>query len=66
MQIILNGSEKQVPDHASMATLLELIGVNPDQVVTEYNGSILAPQQYLTTFLTDGDKIELIQFVGGG
>ncbi|MBW6509861.1 MAG: sulfur carrier protein ThiS [Desulfuromonadales bacterium] len=66
MRIIVNGNEKQVKDHTSIATLLELVGVNPEQVVAEHKGTIVSPQHYHGTFLNDGDTIELIQFVGGG
>lgn len=66
MRIIINGDEKQITDPTSIAALLEMVGVNPEQVVAEHNGTILAPQQYRETFLYDGDTIELIQFVGGG
>lgn len=66
MRIIVNGNEKQVKDHTSIAALLEMVDVHLEQVVTEYNGTILSPQQYHDTFLHDGDTIELIQFVGGG
>lgn len=66
MRITVNGNGKQISAPTSIAALLEMVGVNPEQVVTEHNGTILAPQQYHETFLNDGDTIELIQFVGGG
>jgi len=66
MQIIVNGNKKQVKDHTSIAALLAMIGVNPEQVVTEHNGHIISPERYGEIDLNDGDTIELIQFVGGG
>lgn len=66
MRIIVNGNEKQITDPTSIAALLEMVGVHPEQVVAEHNGTILSPQQYRETFIHDGDTIELIQFVGGG
>jgi thiamine biosynthesis protein ThiS len=66
MRIIVNGNEKQVKDHTSIAALLKMIGVNPEQVVTEHNGHIISPERYGEVHLNEGDTIELIQFVGGG
>lgn len=66
MRIIVNGNEKNVTDPTNIATLLELIGVHPGQVVTEHNNDLIAPERYPDIYLSDGDRIELIQFVGGG
>ncbi|MBD1399501.1 sulfur carrier protein ThiS [Pelovirga terrestris] len=66
MRITVNGKHKQITDPTSIAALFEMVGVNPEQVVAEHNGTILAPQQYRETILREGDTIELIQFVGGG
>jgi len=66
MRIIVNGKEQQLTAHTSISALLEIVGINPDQVVAELNGQIIAPERYGVTYLNDGDTIELIQFVGGG
>ena len=66
MRIIVNGKEQQIGDRTSIAALLEIIGVHPEQVVTELNGQIIAADNYGTTYLSDSDVIELVQFVGGG
>ncbi len=66
MRILVNGNEQQMTDHTNIAALLEMVGVNPEQVVTEHNGDIISPERYGAIHLNEGDTIELIQFVGGG
>lgn len=66
MRITVNGNEQYLAKGSNIRALLEMVGIHPEQVVTEYNGTILSPQQYNDTFLNDGDTVELIQFVGGG
>jgi len=66
MRIIVNGIEKQIPDYTNIAVLLEMVGVNPEQVVSEHNGEVISPEHYGEIYLNEGDTIELIQFVGGG
>ncbi|HMB15777.1 MAG TPA: sulfur carrier protein ThiS [Pelovirga sp.] len=66
MRIIVNGNEQQITAHTSISALLETANIDPEQVVTELNGLIIAPEHYEETHLNNGDTIELIQFVGGG
>jgi thiamine biosynthesis protein ThiS len=66
MRIIVNGNEQQLTDRTSIAALLKIVGVHPEQVVAEHNGQIIAADHYGKIYLSDGDTIELIQFVGGG
>lgn len=66
MRIIVNGNEQELSDRTSIAELLKIVDVDPEQVVAEHNGQIVAADQYSAIYLSDGDVIELIQFVGGG
>ena len=36
------------------------------QVAVEHNGAILRREDFSTTALSDGDKLEVVRFVGGG
>ncbi|NLH49547.1 MAG: sulfur carrier protein ThiS [Myxococcales bacterium] len=65
-RIRLNGEEQTVAEAASLADLLQSLKVPPQNLVVEYNGTVLAAGQYATTKLADGDVIELVRFVGGG
>ena len=65
IDIVVNGE----PKHISAMTVSELIrqhGLNALTVIVELGGDILAKDAYDDTTLESGDRIELIQFVGGG
>ena len=66
MRVIINDIEKDVPDNISVTDLFILTGIDPEQVVIEHNGMVISPENYTQTTLINNDKIELIQFVGGG
>ena len=66
MQILCNGQQQNIPEDTSLSTLLDSLTLPADSVVAEINTQIINRDQYETTRLTEGDKVELIRFVGGG
>ena len=65
MQITINGQLKQMTA-ANIHETVALLCKNPQHVLAELNGSIIAKENWSTTVLKDGDTIELVTFVGGG
>ena len=63
--IIVNGEQKEVGP-LSVLGLLEMLVIDPRRVAVELNLEILPKPDYATTALEDGDRIEIVQFVGGG
>ncbi len=49
-----------------MTQLLDEFGIRAGRVVVELNLNVLSRDAHETTVLQDGDKVEIIQFVGGG
>ncbi len=66
MQIIINGEAKDVSPDQSLHDIIESLGLNPKAVVAQVNSNILERKTYQEVLLTEGDNLELIQFVGGG
>lgn len=66
MKIMLNGKPKDIASAATVASLLEQLGLDRQQVVVERNAAIVARQSYAGEAIQDGDTIEIIHFVGGG
>jgi thiamine biosynthesis protein ThiS len=66
MRILLNGETRDAPDDCSVASLLAGLGIRSEQVAVELNLQILDRQAFARTCLHDGDRVELIGFVGGG
>jgi sulfur carrier protein len=63
--IVVNGEQKEVGP-LTVLGLLELLEIDPRRVAVELNLEILPKPEYSTTALQDGDRIEIVQFVGGG
>ena len=66
MKIICNGEEQEVASGATLARLIAGFGLKAANVVAEYNGRIIKPEEYENCLLEDGAVLELIRFVGGG
>ncbi|HEX6041791.1 sulfur carrier protein ThiS [Longimicrobium sp.] len=62
----VNGDDRAVPVGLSVAGLLEHLGLSPRMVVVEHNGDILRRESLAGVPVTEGDRLELVHFVGGG
>ncbi len=66
MQIIVNG-ESQERDHPlTVTSLLESLDLRSEQVAVEVNLKILDRSDFAAWNLEEGDKIEILSFMGGG
>jgi sulfur carrier protein len=50
----------------SLLQFLESLDIDPRRVAVELNTDIVSKSVYETTILQDGDRMEIVQFVGGG
>jgi thiamine biosynthesis protein ThiS len=66
MQLHINGEQRDYPDSLTVAALVAQLGMKPDRVAVELNLEIVPRSQWETTALKDGDKLEVVHFVGGG
>lgn len=64
--IEVNGETRQVPDGASVAELLALLGLAAPKVAVERNLEIVPRSAWGSTKLTAGDRLEVVHFIGGG
>ena len=65
MTITLNGTAKEVPDTATILTLLADSNLSPQKVAVELNKRLLRTERYAEP-LNPGDEVEIVTFVGGG
>ena len=65
MTITLNGNPKEVPDTATILTLLADSNLSPQKVAVELNKRLLRTERYDEP-LKQGDEVEIVTFVGGG
>ncbi|MDD2541201.1 MAG: sulfur carrier protein ThiS [Desulfuromonadaceae bacterium] len=66
MRIILNGDAIEKADGLTVETLLQQLGISRERVAVELNANIVPKAGYEKQLLSDGDKIEIVHFVGGG
>jgi sulfur carrier protein len=66
MELIINGEEQEFTAISTVSTLLAQLGMKPDRVAVELNHSLIPRDRWTTTQLSDGDKLEIVHFVGGG
>jgi sulfur carrier protein len=66
MELLFNGKTRILPASISIQEFLDQLQLDCQQVVVEYNRSIIQRHRLAETFLHDGDTLEVIHFVGGG
>lgn len=66
MHLVVNGTGREVEGAATIAALLAALGLPPGSVVVEHNGEVLARAGYAEVALGEGDRVEIVRFVGGG
>ena len=66
IKIQLNGKKYQIKMGCNLKGLLRILKKNSNKVAIEMNGEIADKQKYNKIFLKKNDKIEIVQFIGGG
>lgn len=66
MLLTVNGERREVPDGMNLSGLLDSLGLSGAALVVERNGHVVARQDAQRVILEDGDRLELVRFVGGG
>ena len=66
MKLILNGESVDVKERCSLTELLELVALPSDRIAIELNKCVVRKRSWEETTLKDGDRIEVVHFVGGG
>ncbi|MSU63643.1 MAG: sulfur carrier protein ThiS [Pedosphaera sp.] len=65
-QIIANGQKLEVQLPCAIEQFLVSRQLLPRSVVVEHNGEAVAPSEFRTRELRDGDKLEVVKIVAGG
>jgi sulfur carrier protein len=69
LSIILNGQPRSfttLPESPSLEDLVRELGLKSDRVAVEHNGEIVPRASWSGASLAEGDRLELVHFVGGG
>jgi len=66
MTIILNGDPREVAGPLTLTALLAQLDIDPRRVAVEHNLDVVKRARYDSTQIQEGDRIEIVNFVGGG
>ena len=66
VKIILNGEVKSIKPRTTMGGLIKDLKLVPERLAVEYNLKILKKTRWNETYLEEGDRVEIVQLVGGG
>jgi thiamine biosynthesis protein ThiS len=66
MHIKLTGRDQESPAGTSVLGLLESLGLDARKIAVERNLEIVPRSAHGTTVLGEGDRLEIVNFVGGG
>jgi sulfur carrier protein len=69
MKLHINSDEREIPTGSAaftLAALIEHLAMKPDRVAVELNREIVPRDRWPATQLNEGDRLEIVHFVGGG
>ena len=64
--IVVNGESKQIAPGQCILDLVQLLELPIERLAVEHNRKIIKRDHWSKQALLDGDKVEIVQFVGGG
>ena len=66
MRVELNGESKELAEGTTLLSLIEQLSLAPERVAVELNRDVVRRADWPATQLSDGDRVEIVHFVGGG
>ncbi len=64
--VSINGEFRQLPANATVADLIEQMGLTGKRIALERNGEIVPRSSFATQLLSENDMLEIVIAVGGG
>ena len=64
--IKLNGEVREAPERSTLDDLVDELSLAPARIAIELNQQVVRRDKWVQTILSDGDRIEIVHFVGGG
>jgi sulfur carrier protein len=66
MNVFVNGREREVPQGITISELLKLLELPQGRIAVERNREVVPRSLHDLLRLSEGDRLELVRFVGGG
>jgi sulfur carrier protein len=64
--LTINGEPRKFESLSTLAEVVDALGLKGDRVAVELNRAIVSRAEWSSTSIKDGDKLEIVHFVGGG
>lgn len=66
LRVQVNGEIRSVADQSTLSDLVVELSLAPARIAVEVNGLVIRRNQWAETVLSEGDRLEIVHFVGGG
>ena len=66
MRIQINGEPREITDETTLAQLVSLLELKPEQIAIELNRTVVRRAEWSNAMLREDDTVEIVHFVGGG
>ena len=66
ISVVVNGESRTIPAGTTVAALIAQLGLGDRRVAVERNREVVPRAAHAATLLAEGDRLELVTFVGGG
>lgn len=66
MTIVVNGNQTDIAEGCVISDLIKSLRLNTERVAVELNKRIVRRADWGSTTISEGDKVEVVHFVGGG
>lgn len=66
IEVVINGETRTIVQGTTVGALLVELGLGDRRVAVERNREVVPRAEHASTELADGDRLELVTFVGGG
>jgi sulfur carrier protein len=66
ISIFINGTAREVVSATDLAALLQQLSLAEKRVAVEMNGNVVPRAEWPETSVDEGDRLEIVHFVGGG
>lgn len=66
VRLTINGEDRQIGGPLSVCDLLASLGMDPTKIAVERNLEIVPRSQYGAVVVGEGDRLEIVHFIGGG
>ncbi|WP_323703880.1 sulfur carrier protein ThiS [Mammaliicoccus sp. Dog046] len=66
MKCIINGDEFNFDDTLTLSQILESLELDQERIIVEWNDTLVKQEQFNEVVVRESDRLELLEFVGGG